>query len=98
MVILRLKMCFFWGFKNYNFLRSKSYTVTKNAISPQRKLGSYAHKIVVYHQPNFHKDLLKDARARIFIEISYFLLIRLDLFRLLSDIPYLDPQRGLIEK
>ena len=31
---------FFWGFKNDNILSSKSYTVTKSEISPQRKLGS----------------------------------------------------------
>ena len=28
------------------------------------KFKTYAHKIVVYHQPNFHKDPCKDARAR----------------------------------
>ena len=28
------------------------------------KFETYAHKIVVYHQPNFHKDPGKDARKR----------------------------------
>ena len=28
------------------------------------KFETYAHKIVVYHQPNFHKDPCTDARAR----------------------------------
>ena len=28
------------------------------------KFETHAHKIVVKHQPNFHKDLCKDARAR----------------------------------
>ena len=28
------------------------------------KFETYAHKIVIYHQPNFHKDPRKDARAR----------------------------------
>ena len=28
------------------------------------KFKTYAHKIVPDHQPNFHKDLCKDARAR----------------------------------
>ena len=28
------------------------------------KFETYAHKIVVYHQTNFHKDPCKDARAR----------------------------------
>ena len=27
------------------------------------KFQTYVHKIVVDHQPNFHKDLCKDARA-----------------------------------
>ena len=38
------------------------------AISPEWKIGSlretYVHKIVLDHQPNFHKDPCKDARAR----------------------------------
>ena len=34
------KIVLFWGFKNDNILSSKSYTVTKSEISPQRKLGS----------------------------------------------------------
>ena len=37
---LPLKIAFFGGFKNDNILSSKSYTVTKSGISPQRKLGS----------------------------------------------------------
>ena len=28
------------------------------------KFETYAHKIVVYHQQNFHKDPCTDARAR----------------------------------
>ena len=28
------------------------------------KFETYVHKIVLDHQPNFHKDLCKDARAR----------------------------------
>ena len=28
------------------------------------KFETYAHKLVVYHKPNFHKDPRKDARAR----------------------------------
>ena len=28
------------------------------------KFETYVHKIVHDHQPNFHKDLCKDARAR----------------------------------
>ena len=28
------------------------------------KFETYAHKIVVYQQPNFHKDPCTDARAR----------------------------------
>ena len=28
------------------------------------KFETYVHKIVLNHQPNFHKDPLKDARAR----------------------------------
>ena len=39
-VILRLKLRFFLGFKNDNILSSKSNTVTKSEISPQQKLGS----------------------------------------------------------
>ena len=41
-VILRFtfKIAFFLVFKNDNILSSKSYTVTKSEISPQRKLGS----------------------------------------------------------
>ncbi len=35
-----LKIAFFEGFENDNILSSKSYTVTKSGISPQRKLGS----------------------------------------------------------
>ena len=38
--ILPLKIAFFWVFENDNILSSKSYTVTKSGISPQRKLGS----------------------------------------------------------
>ena len=34
------KIVFFGHFKNDNILSSKSYTVTKSEISPQRKLGS----------------------------------------------------------
>ena len=37
---LPLKIAFFGGFENDNILSSKSYTVTKSGISPQRKLGS----------------------------------------------------------
>ena len=37
---LPLKNAFFGGFENDNILSSKSYTVTKSRISPQRKLGS----------------------------------------------------------
>ena len=37
---LPLKIAFFEGFENDNILSSKSYTVTKSGISPQRKLGS----------------------------------------------------------
>ena len=37
---LPLKIAFFEGFENDNILSSKSYTVTKSEISPQRKLGS----------------------------------------------------------
>ena len=37
---LMLKIEVFWGFENDNILSSKSYTVTKSGISPQRKLGS----------------------------------------------------------
>ena len=37
---LALKIAFFGGFENDNILSSKSYTVTKSGISPQRKLGS----------------------------------------------------------
>ena len=37
---LVLKIAFFGGFENDNILSSKSYTVTKSGISPQRKLGS----------------------------------------------------------
>ena len=33
-------MPFFWVFENDDILSSKSYTVTKSEISPQRKLGS----------------------------------------------------------
>ena len=28
------------------------------------KFETYVHKIVLHHQPNFHKDPRKDARAR----------------------------------
>ena len=28
------------------------------------KFETYVHKIVLHHQPNFHKDPHKDARAR----------------------------------
>ena len=38
--IFTFKIAFFWVFKNDNILSSKSYTVTKSEISPQRKLGS----------------------------------------------------------
>ena len=38
--ILPHKMPFFLGFENDDILSSKSYTVTKSGISPQRKLGS----------------------------------------------------------
>ena len=34
------KIAFFWVLKNDNILSSKSYTVTKSEISPQRKLRS----------------------------------------------------------
>ena len=37
---LPLKIAFFEGFANDNILSSKSYTVTKSGISPQRMLGS----------------------------------------------------------
>ena len=37
---LPLKIAFFGGFENDDILSSKSYTVTKSGISPQRKLGS----------------------------------------------------------
>ena len=37
---LALKIGFFGGFENDNILSSKSYTVTKSGIFPQRKLGS----------------------------------------------------------
>ena len=37
---LPLKIAFFEGLENDNILSSKSYTVTKSGISPQRKLGS----------------------------------------------------------
>ena len=37
---LALKIAFLRGFENDNILGSKSYTVTKSGISPQRKLGS----------------------------------------------------------
>ena len=37
---LPLKIAFFGGFENDNILSSKSYTVTKSGISPQRKPGS----------------------------------------------------------
>ena len=37
---LALKIAFLGGFENDKILRSKSYTVTKSGISPQRKLGS----------------------------------------------------------
>ena len=37
---LPLKIAFFEGFENDNILSSKSYTVTKSGISPQRKRGS----------------------------------------------------------
>ena len=35
-----LRIAVFWAFENDNILSSKSYAVTKNEISPQRKLGS----------------------------------------------------------
>ena len=38
--IFTFKIVFFWVFKNDNILSSKSYTVTKSEISPQRMLGS----------------------------------------------------------
>ena len=38
--ILPHKMPFFWVFENDNILSSKSYTVTKSGISPQKKPGS----------------------------------------------------------
>ena len=37
---LALEIAFFGGVENDNILSSKSYTVTKSGISPQRKLGS----------------------------------------------------------
>ena len=37
---LALKIAFLGGFENDNILSSKSYTVTKSKVSPQRKLGS----------------------------------------------------------
>ena len=37
---LALKIAFFGVFENDNILSSKSYTVTKSGISPQRKVGS----------------------------------------------------------
>ena len=37
---LALKIACFGVFENDNVLSSKSYTVTKSGISPQRKLGS----------------------------------------------------------
>ena len=47
-----LKIVIFWGFENDNILSSKSNTVTKSKISPQRKLGSLqnlgaAHRLLV---------------------------------------------------
>ena len=38
--ILPLKIAFFLFFENGDIFSSKSYTVTKSGISPQRKLGS----------------------------------------------------------
>ena len=35
-----LNIAFFGGYENDDILSSKSYTVTKSVISPQRKLGS----------------------------------------------------------
>ena len=46
---LPLKIAFFGGFQNDNVLSSKSYTVTKSGISPQRKLGSLVHNIGLDH-------------------------------------------------
>ena len=58
MHFLALNIAFFEGFENDNILSSKSYTVTKSGIVPQRKLRSYlihAHKIRVKYQNIFVK-------------------------------------------
>ena len=52
---LPLKIVFFGGFENDNISSSKSYTVTKSRISPQRKLGSFF---------NFNEDQCIDAHPR----------------------------------
>ena len=49
--ILPLKIAFFWVFENDNILSSKSYTVTKSEISPQRQLGSLRNlKLILIRQ------------------------------------------------
>ena len=56
--------------KNPNILTSKLYKVTKkcNIFSTEARIlmkyKAYAPEIVVYHQPNFHKDPCKDGRTR----------------------------------
>ena len=40
MRFLPLKIVFFWVFENDKSFRSEPYMVSKNRISPQRKLGS----------------------------------------------------------
>ena len=68
--IFTFKIAFFLVFENDNILRSKSYTVTKSGISPQRKLGSLRHlKLLLIRQEViteffFRKDPYKRTPTR----------------------------------
>ena len=65
MRFLPLKIAFFEGFENDNILSSKSYTVTKSGISPQRKLGSWRNlKLKLIRYELITKKIFVKIRAR----------------------------------
>ena len=65
MRFLPLKIAFFEGFENDNILSSKSYTVTKSGISPQRKLGSLRNlKLKLIRYKLITKKIFVKIRAR----------------------------------
>ena len=66
--------------KKPKVLFSKLYTVTKSWISPQQKLGSLAHKIVLDHQKKFCEDpctnictRVGNARAHFYRKCAHFI-------------------------